>query len=131
MLFKPIKWVLLWALFILILCGIPGKDIPDVSFLANLNFDKLVHAGIFFVFILLTIRGFMVQTRYSVMRNHAKLLAFVMCVAYGYLMEVMQGRWFEGRSMDVYDFIANTFGCVMGLVFYNRISRNILGKFLN
>lgn len=122
---------MLWALLILILCGMPGKDIPHISFLELLSFDKFVHASIFFVFILLTVRGFVLQTRYVKLSNSAKPIAFAICVAYGILMEVMQGTVFIDRSADVYDVIANSFGCTMGWIFYSWIEKNILAKLIN
>lgn len=117
---------MLWALLILILCGMPGKDIPHISFLELLSFDKFVHANIFFVFVLLTIRGLIVQTRFSGIQHSAKITAFLFCTAYGGLMEVMQGTLFADRSMDIYDFIANTFGCTIGCLCYNWIERKFL-----
>lgn len=117
---------MLWALLILILCGMPGKDIPHISFLELLSFDKFVHAAIFFVYILLTIRGLLIQTRYPYLQRNAKMVAFIFCVIYGGLMEVMQGTMFEDRSMDIYDFIANSFGCFIGWMCYNWMERKFL-----
>lgn len=131
MFFRHTKWAMLWALIILILCGIPGRDIPHISFLELLSFDKFVHAGIFFVLILLTVRGFVLQTRYVVLREKAKLLAAVICISYGGLLEIMQGTIFEERSADIYDFIANSFGCTMGLLLYKRIENKILSALIN
>ena len=130
MFFKYTWWSIAWALIILILCGIPGKDIPHISFLELLSFDKLVHAGIFFVFILLAIRGFLLQTSFPRLQLSARAAAFFMCVAYGGLMEVMQGTLFEGRSASPYDFIANTIGCLAGLSLYKRAERYFLIHFI-
>jgi VanZ family protein len=126
MFFKHTKWSMLWALIILVLCGIPGKDIPHISFLELLSFDKFVHASIFFVLILLTIRGFVMQTNFVNLQQSAKLIAFVGCVAYGGLLEVMQGTLFEGRSASIYDFIANSFGCTMGILLYQQMEKYFL-----
>jgi VanZ family protein len=131
MFLKHTKWAMLWALLILILCGMPGKDIPHISFLELLSFDKFVHASIFFVFILLTIRGFVLQTNYSTLRTSAKPIACAICVAYGGMMEIMQATLFTDRSADVYDFIANSFGCAMGWIFYSWIEKKILVKLIN
>jgi VanZ family protein len=122
------KWAMLWALIILILCGIPGRDIPHISFLELLSFDKFVHAGIFFVFVLLTLRGLVLQGKNS---KHAKLVAGMICISYGGLLEVMQGTFFSERSADVYDFIANSFGCIIGIVLYKNLERKILSRFIN
>jgi VanZ family protein len=126
MFLKHTKWAMLWALLILILCGIPGRDIPHISFLELLSFDKFVHAGIFFVLILLTVRGFLLQTGIEYLQKKAKTIATVICIIYGGLLEVMQGTLFQERSADVFDFIANSFGVVVGLMMYSIIENKIL-----
>lgn len=121
---------MLWALLILILCGIPGRDIPHISFLELLSFDKFVHAGIFFVLLVLTVRGFLVQYKFGNIQQHAKFISFVLCVTYGGLLELMQGSIFEDRSADIYDFIANSFGCLLGIILYNFTEKLVLNKFI-
>lgn len=121
---------MLWALFILILCGMPGKDIPHISFLELLSFDKFVHASIFYILVSFTIRGFILQTNFIFLTTHAKNAALYICVVYGGLLEVMQGTLFSDRSADVYDFIANSFGCIIGFVVYSWTERKILIKLI-
>ncbi len=121
MFFKHTKWAMLWALLILVLCGMPGTDIPHISFLELLSFDKFVHASIFFVLLLLTVRGFVVQTSFFKLKKSAKYIAFVLCVVYGGSLEIMQGTLFVQRSASIFDFIANSFGVAMGLLFYKKI----------
>ena len=130
MFLKHTKWAMLWALLILILCGIPGRDIPHISFLELLSFDKFVHAGIFFVLIALTIRGFYLQTTFNKVQKSAKLVSFLICVSYGGLLELMQDAVFAERSADVYDFVANSFGCLVGLFLYHWMEKKILIKFM-
>ncbi|MCC6837344.1 MAG: VanZ family protein [Bacteroidia bacterium] len=130
MFFKHIKWAMLWALFILVLCGIPGRDIPHISFLELLSFDKFVHAGVFFVLLLLLIRGSVLQTRFHFLSRHSFLLSGSFCVLYGGVLELMQEVVFEERSADLYDFIANSFGVLMGLIFYRKIEQKILIRFI-
>ncbi|MGB3946760.1 MAG: VanZ family protein [Bacteroidia bacterium] len=125
--FLKYNWqAMLWALVILILCGIPGKDIPHISFLELLSFDKFVHAGVFFVLITLCLRGFLLQTRFLKLQQSAKQIALVFCILYGVLMEVMQGTLFEGRSASLLDIVANSFGCVVGLLLYKKIEQRFL-----
>jgi VanZ family protein len=119
---------LLWALLILVLCGIPGKDIPHVSFLELLNFDKFVHASIFFILTLLFIRGFGKQTSFEYLHAHPRTAAFTVCVLYGGSLEIMQGTIFVDRSADILDFIANSFGASVGLLLFKPIDRNILSR---
>lgn len=124
------RWALLWAVLIFILCAIPGHDIPHVSFLELLEFDKFVHAGIFFVLMLFTTRGFLLQDVSSAMNRNAKIIALLICVCYGGALELMQGAFFVERTADIYDFIANSFGAVMGWIFYNSFERMILSRMI-
>ena len=119
MFLKHTKWSLLWALIILILCAIPGKDIPEVSII---NFDKFVHASLFFVLLLLTVRGFSLQTDVVLLHNFPKTTAFVLCVIYGGTIELMQGAFFVDRTADINDFVANSFGCLAGSLLYDKIA---------
>ena len=36
-----------WVIIVTVLLVLPGPDIPDVSFLDEIYFDKWVHAGLF------------------------------------------------------------------------------------
>jgi glycopeptide antibiotics resistance protein len=131
MFLKHTKWAIIWALFILILCAIPGRDLPRISALELLNFDKFVHASLFFVLIVLTIRGFKVQTYFNLLHQFSKSSALLICIAYGGLLELMQGSLFKERSADVFDFIANSSGCIIGLLIYNSIEAKLLKKIIN
>lgn len=131
MFLKHNRYGLLWALLILILCGIPGKDLPHSDFLDLLNFDKFVHASIFFVLVLLLMRGFKKQTAFPLLQKHAGIFAVTFSVIYGGMMEVMQGALFKDRSPDINDFIANSFGCIAGWLLFNIINRKILAKLLD
>lgn len=130
MFFKYTKWALLWAVLIFILCAIPGRDLPHISFLEILEFDKWVHAGVFFVLTVLFIRGFSLQNSLAILKSRPMIASFVISVAYGGSLELMQEALFSERSADIYDFIANSFGCVMGLLLYRWTERKFLAKFI-
>lgn len=109
---------LLWALVIAILCGIPGKDIPHFSYLELLQFDKMVHATVFFVLTVLLLNSFTKYFAPTIIRTYAFLLAGLFCVSYGGLLEILQGAIFSERTADIFDFIANSFGCMLALIYY-------------
>lgn len=122
---KPLLPAIGWAIVILILCGIPGRDIPHISFLELLSFDKWVHAGIFFILVILLVRGFRLQQRAAYFRRQAPFMAAGLAIPYGGLLEIMQGTFFSERSADFYDFIANSFGCFMAILLYPVIAKKI------
>ena len=39
---------LIWALLILVLCGIPGSSFPKAPLFNIPNLDKIIHAGLYF-----------------------------------------------------------------------------------
>ena len=106
----------------------PGKDVPHISFLELFQFDKFVHASIFFVLVIFAIRGFRLQTKNNSLKKNASVIAVVSSVAYGGILEILQGTIFSERSADIFDFIANSFGCFVALLLYPKISK-VLPKF--
>lgn len=110
---------IIWFLVILALCSMPGKSIPHISWLELLSFDKFVHASIFFGLQILMMRAFVFSSSFSKL----KWLILLFCVVYGGALEIMQSMFFSERSGDIMDFIANSFGCVGGLMLFNRIKQ--------
>jgi VanZ family protein len=115
---------LIWFIFIFVACALPGKDIPHISFLEMLAFDKWVHAGIFFILVLLLMRG-MKLNYVRIAPITAALFSLAVAIPYGGLLEIMQGAFFEGRSADIYDFVANSFGAICGVLVYRKLAMRI------
>mgnify|MGYP001302378814 CR=1 FL=1 len=107
----------LWTLIIFILCCTPGQYIPTTNWLELLSFDKFVHASIFFV---LTCLWLISLLKINKLSNLSIILILLSCVLYGGLLEIMQATVFSNRSGDWLDFIANSFGCLMGFWFFNK-----------
>lgn len=118
---------ILWALVILALCAMPGRDIPHISWLEMLAFDKWVHAGVFFALSLLIVRGLKFS---GPDRSHVTsvFIALAIAIPYGGALEIMQQTLFSERSADIYDFIANSFGAACGVLLYRKLAVRI--KFL-
>lgn len=106
-----------WTIIIFILCCTPGKYVPTAHWLELLSFDKFVHASIFFV---LTCLWLLVGVKINMESITFMIFIIIGCVSYGGLLEVMQATVFSQRSGDWLDFIANSFGCLMGLWFFSK-----------
>jgi VanZ family protein len=117
----PYKLSLAWAIIIFILCATPGRFIPSANWLELLSFDKWVHAGVFFI--LVSLLGISVQVHDQ--SRKVFLICFLLSLLYGGALEIMQAKVFSERSADWYDMIANSFGCLMGLVLNKRINRMV------
>jgi len=115
----------LWALFILALCGLPGQDFPDLSFWQLLTFDKFAHAFVFAILVIMLTVAFKKQRKFFFLREYAIKTAVLSSVTYGGAVELFQQALFIGRHADIFDFIANTIGCFLGLFsFYLIYLRN-------
>jgi VanZ family protein len=117
-LFKYILlFALAWTAVIFVLCCTPGRYVPTAHWLDLLSFDKLVHASIFFV---LSSLWFLYLVKTGNVRRSRIALVVAACICYGGMLEVLQATVFSQRSGDWADFIANTFGCLMALLFFSR-----------
>ncbi len=115
--FRSYWAALLWAAFILLLCGIPGKDLPDVNFWAINIEDKIAHVGIFFVLGFFMIYGQVLQFGGFNLRAKTLVLIIVIGVFYGALTEALQHFVFIDRYASLADFLADGLGAVFGTVF--------------
>ena len=97
------------------LCGIPGKDLPSVGWLEMLSFDKFVHASMFFALYFLSQRALYIENK------QASIVLLLLCMAYGGLLEILQGLVFIDRSADIYDFIANGFGSYLAYLLRKKL----------
>lgn len=108
---------ILWTLIIFILCSTPGHFIPTTNWLELLSFDKFVHASIFFT---LTFLWLLVGFKKNKLSLSFMIFIIIACIGYGGLLEIMQAKAFSERSGDWLDFMANSFGCLMGLWFFSK-----------
>ncbi|HET7551970.1 MAG TPA: VanZ family protein [Gemmatimonadaceae bacterium] len=100
----------LWAAFILLLTSIPGSDLPHVSFLAFRDSDKLVHGTMYAVFAWLGTR--------TLLRAGRPLRQAILIVMLGIALFAVLDEWHQqfipGRSMDVFDWLADISGATIG-----------------
>ena len=99
-----------WALVILILCLIPGKDLPQWSWADMLSLDKPAHAVLFGLLALCIYLGFLRQHGKKASRSKGVALALVVSTVYGVATEIMQGTLLTDRVADPLDQLANMVG---------------------
>jgi VanZ family protein len=119
MFLKKMWPALLWALFILALCGLPGSAIPELSFLDWLKPDKIIHLVLFGVLSFLLIKGLNGYYSSSIQATNAKTFAVIVSSLYGVIVEILQEYFFEDRHGDMFDAIADALGALLGVPFYN------------
>ena len=112
-----------WAIFILILCGLPGEQFQKSCIT---NADKEIHTFLFAVLFFLLSVGFIKQRTFPYLRIKTLSKVLIISMLYGLVTEVLQGAVFIGRSIDLFDAIFNGFGCLVGyglfLAIYGRES---------
>lgn len=115
---------LLWSGLIIFVCLIKSSDIPQI---AIPYVDKVMHAGLHFVFTLLWF--FYFKNKISSLKNGKLLLiSLVLSVFFGIAIELMQKFFTVTRNADLFDVIANLFGASMAVVliiFLNNYKRII------
>lgn len=112
---------LAWALLILGLCLLPGEELPEWDWADLLSLDKLVHAGLFAVLLVLGVRALRMHGSGLRLRSWPVALFTGACVSYGGALELMQAHLLTGRTADPFDALANAFGCILGLVYLSRL----------
>ncbi len=126
MVWRHFSFTLIWALIILILYGIPGSDMPSVSFWKILEPDKVAHAGVFSVLMCSLSFSVFRQHRFPKLKRHTIRNSALICLVYGTLLELFQGTIFSERFTDVYDILANLIGVLLGVVILKLFFRDIL-----
>lgn len=121
---KNKKWTvrvaIAWTVLIYIACLIPGNEIPDVKIPLA---DKWVHCIIFAGFSFL----------WLCVRPHSRLLfgllLFLISVAVGYSVELLQGSGItRGRSYDLNDVLADAIGGAIGVLIFFILQKTSLRK---
>ncbi|MEP6465434.1 MAG: VanZ family protein [Parafilimonas sp.] len=110
---KPLQFIpaIIWFIIANILFLMPGNDVPVVSFLDEIYFDKWVHAGLFCGLTFLTAYPFLKAGNFS------KKMLIIISIAYalyGVAIEFMQKYIAIQRDFDVHDMLADAVGCAIG-----------------
>ncbi|KAA0993083.1 VanZ family protein [Dyadobacter aurulentus] len=104
-----------WTILILAACTWPGKDIPSAPVV---GFDKVVHAGLFIVWIFLWLLAF---------PKNGRLLIFL-GMAYGLGLEFYQQLLPFDRTFDWWDAVADAAGVLIGYLFTTLILNRYLQR---
>lgn len=103
------KWTILWSIFVLLLCGIPGDKLPHESWMDDWMIDKIVHAGLYSILLVL----FLVESK-----GKKVVLGVLYGIFLGVSVEFLQQFVFYKRSFDTMDMIANSVGCGLGVLLF-------------
>ncbi len=107
---------ILWTLVIALLTLMPGNYVPRViTFLDWLSADKVLHFLLFGIYLYLLTEGFHRQTGSSLLSRYAVIWGLVIGIIFAFLIEVMQRHVIPGRNGNIYDFLADLAGSLLGV----------------
>lgn len=103
--YKSYLTAIVFTITVAVLCFMPGNNLPNAPFL---NFDKLVHVGIF------SVLAFFWMYPNSVHKSNWWLtVSAFFLVLYGILIELIQHFFIYGRSGDFWDALADAVGVII------------------
>ncbi|MFT3909105.1 MAG: VanZ family protein [Ferruginibacter sp.] len=110
-----------WFFVVLTLICLPGEDIPQprgwFEWMNLIQFDKLVHSGIFALLAYLFIRP-IARAGYSkeVIWGYILKICFTTCI-WGLTTELIQKFFIPTRQFDLVDWAADSIGALIALIF--------------
>ena len=112
----------MWAAVILLTTLLPSTSLPtSLSIWELLSFDSFAHAFMFCVLCFLMIVGLSKQYTYPRLSNYAVRASLLISTLFGILIEVTQHFLVYGRQGDIIDVLANTIGCLLGMLLFKLI----------
>ncbi len=129
MLKNPLLITLIWAIFILIICLIPGDNIKNINPINIPYLDKLIHFFMYMVLSVLLVSSIRRSSFFSKNPNLSYLLIVLLAIIYGGSIELLQRLEIFSRNSDIIDFMANTAGVISGLFIY-FVLKKIITKIL-
>ncbi len=110
------KYGLAWTLLILLVCLMPGDNVPNSSFLSFKGADKLIHFILYLVLFILIGKGLVNYFKPSYSSNRIIVISFLYCLFLGIGVEFIQSVFVAGRLGDVFDVLANSIGSFIGVL---------------
>lgn len=111
-------FAIVWAIFMTLLILLPGHKMPETP--RFIGFDKIAHAGVFFVLTILASIGFKKHKEASGLRSKTIFIVFLSCLLYGAGLEFVQG-FVPEREFDIHDIFANISGVLLGIFAFKII----------
>lgn len=108
-----------WFFLSLVLVCIPGYDLPKVDkWLIEINFDKLIHVGLFWILAYLFMRP-VVNSALPPKEKWNRLIKVTLAsILWGITTELIQKFFVPGRSFNLTDWAADGLGGIMALLYY-------------
>ena len=122
---RPLLPGLIWTLLIAVLTLLPGNYFPrPISFLEWISADKILHLILFGTYAYLLSAGFRKQSNSSLLARYPVIFSIIIGIVFAFFIEVMQKHVIPGRNGNMYDFIADVLGTILGVTAWHITGRN-------
>ena len=109
----------IWTIFIVSSCLLPSSIFKPFSSMSLFQLDKIIHLLLYFVFVQLWALNLKKEEKKN------KIIILLIGIGYGVIIEYLQITMNMGRNFEIGDMIANTIGCILGVVLLT-ITQNLL-----
>ncbi|WP_299756256.1 VanZ family protein [uncultured Pontibacter sp.] len=107
---------------ILLTTLLPSTSLPSsLSIWELISFDSFAHVFMFCVLCFLMIVGMSKQFTFPRLHHYAIRFSLFASTLFGIGIELMQHFFIYGRQGDIIDVVANTSGCLLGIVLFKLI----------
>lgn len=117
----------IWAIIILIVCGLPGESLPDPGRLWFPHFDKLVHMGLYFPLAFFLVAEFALSKKVF-LRKYAVFLTLLLVFIYGGFIELSQEYLFVDRSPEWADVLSDLIGAILAISLYYLVGKRLFKR---
>lgn len=109
-----------WFFLVNLLCFLPGSQLPmPEDWLSRIYFDKWVHVGLFAILAFLFMYPVLPTSWENIVkRNYFGKIAIATCL-WGLTIEFIQKFYVPGRSFDLFDWLSDSAGTLIALIFMN------------
>lgn len=114
-----------WFIVMCYLLFSPSQSLPKTGLLNIPHLDKLVHAALFGIMAMVFLYD---AQRAQQNRRTSIVILLIFSVVFGISSELIQYSFIPGRAGNVYDFLADISGYVLGVGFFVVVVNRFLPK---
>ena len=112
--FKQFLPAIAYLAFTFYLFTLPGQDLPEIHWVEKINFDKIVHLGLFTVLVFIFSYPFKKFDYTNAKRSKWFIYITLLSISYGIAIEFIQKYFVINRSCDIIDIAADIIGSFIG-----------------
>ena len=102
---------------IIVLSLLSGGSFPDLSWAQFLQPDKIAHTTVYAILFILMWISIRKELLFKWLRSYILWACFGFGITLGFVLEILQAYLATGRYFDIFDFLANDIGLILGYLF--------------